>query len=175
MHPVRHVSNDRPIYHRRCTSFRCVSYVPYHHRRGWAQYILLDNVGDQWFFELRLQLNGISEMHIFFWKERYIKVIHHLETFLTSAQTAHYLKQFRKDPDTLMTVNPKTRPPVMCPRKKVHGHLCQKMRCRYKYVLQIRLLKDSPRMEPVCSRENNLQKRSLFGIKKTQGCRTQKY
>ena len=103
----------------------------------------------------------------FFWKERYIKVLHHLETFLTSAQTAHYLKQFRKDPDTLMTVNPKTRPPVMCPRKKVHGHLCQKMRCRYKHVLRIRLLKDSPRMEPVCSRENNLQKRSLFGIKKT--------
>ena len=28
-----------------------------------------DNAGDQWFFELRLQLNGISEMHIFFGKK----------------------------------------------------------------------------------------------------------
>ena len=50
-----------------------------------------------------------------------------------------------------MTVNPKTRPPPMCPGKKILGHLCQEMRGRYKLVLQNMLLKDSPCTEPVRS------------------------
>ena len=41
-----------------------------------------------------------------------------------------------------MTVNPKTRPPPMCPSKKNLGHLLQKMRRRYKDVLRGRRLKD---------------------------------
>ena len=33
-----------------------------------------------------------------------------------------------------MTVNPKSRPPPMCPGKKILDHLFQEMRCRYKLV-----------------------------------------
>jgi len=38
--------------------------------------------------------------------------------FPASAGTAHSLKEFDKRPDTLIAVNPKTRPPPMCPGKK---------------------------------------------------------
>ena len=74
------------------------------------------------------------------------------------------LKDFDKEPSTLMTVNPKTRPPPICPDKKILGHLFQEMRCRYKIVLQSMLLKDSPRTEPVRSWVNNLQKERFFVI-----------
>ena len=45
-------------------------------------------------------------------------MIHHLEKFPTSAQSAHNLQKFDKNPDTLIVVDPKTRPPPMCPGKK---------------------------------------------------------
>jgi len=61
-----------------------------------------------------------------------------------------------------MTVNPKTRPPPMCPGKKILGHLCQEMRCCYKFVLQSMLLKDSPRTEPVRNWVDNLQKEKKY-------------
>ena len=38
--------------------------------------------------------------------------------FPVSAGTAHILKVLDKKPDTLIAVNPKTRPPPMCPGKK---------------------------------------------------------
>ena len=38
--------------------------------------------------------------------------------FPASAETAHGLKELDKKPDTLIAVNPKTRPPPMCPDKK---------------------------------------------------------
>jgi len=45
-------------------------------------------------------------------------MIHHLEKFLASAETAHSIKELEKRPDTLIAVNPMTRPPPMCPGKK---------------------------------------------------------
>ena len=65
----------------------------------------------------------------FFWKRKtlYIEVIPHLENFPISAERAHNLQKFDKNPDTLMIVNSKTRPPLMCPgKKKILDHLCQK-------------------------------------------------
>ena len=45
-------------------------------------------------------------------------MIHCFENFPASAGRAHNLLKFDKNPDTLMIVNPKTRPPPMCPGKK---------------------------------------------------------
>jgi hypothetical protein len=47
MRPIRHVSNNRPIYHWKCVLWRRVSNVPYHHRRGWAEHVS-DDRGDHW-------------------------------------------------------------------------------------------------------------------------------
>jgi len=90
----------------------------------------------------------------------------------------------KKNPDTLMTVDPKTRLPSMCPSKKVLGQLCHKTRRHYKNILRSLPLKDSPRTKPVRSWEDNLQKGKLFVIKNhcvsaepnrpTYGCRTHK-
>ena len=55
-------------------------------------------------------------------------MIHHLEKFPTSAQSAHNLQKFDKNPDTLIAVDPKTRPPPMCHVKKIIGYLCKKKR-----------------------------------------------
>ena len=121
---------------------------------------------------------------LYWFQEQYIEVIHHLEILSTSAKPSHSLKRvcsWQIGPYTLMTINPKTRPPPMCPGKKIFGHLLQEMRCRYKLVLQCMSLKDSPRTEPVCSQVDNLQKGRSFVIKHhsvfaspnrpTQGCR----
>ena len=61
-----------------------------------------------------------------------------------------------------MAVNTKTRLPPMCPGKKILGRLCQKMRSRYKLVLQSMLLKDSLCREPVRSWVDNLQKEDFL-------------
>ena len=53
-------------------------------------------------------------------------MIHHLEKFPTSAQSAHNLQKFDKNPDTLIVVDPKTRPPPMCHVKKNHWLPVQK-------------------------------------------------
>ena len=64
----------------------------------------------------------------FYWfQERYIEVIHHLEKFSISAQRAHNLQKFDKNLDTLITVDHKTTPPPICPdKKKIFGRLRQK-------------------------------------------------
>ena len=84
-----------------------------------------------------------------------------------------------------MTVNPKTRPPSMCPGKKLLGHPLEEPRCHHKHLLRSSLLKNSPCTEPVCSRVYYLQKRRVFVLKNdsisaepnrpTQDCRAQKY
>ena len=89
-------------------------------------------------------------------------MIYRIEKFPTSAQSAHNLQKFDENPDILMAVDPKTRPSSMCQEKKIIGHLCQKKRCRYKNILQSMLLKDTPRTEPVRSREDNLQKKNYL-------------
>jgi len=71
--------------------------------------------------------------------------------FLASAGTAHSLKELDKKPDTLIAVNPKIRPPPMCPDKKNLGHLNQKNEMPHKHLLGRRLLKNSPRAEPMRS------------------------
>ena len=74
MRPVKHVSNDRPIYHRR----RRLDASPmYHIIIDVAEHstYFSDNAGDQWFFELRLQLNGTSDMHIFLEKRKFVEDI----------------------------------------------------------------------------------------------------
>ena len=53
-------------------------------------------------------------------------MIHHLEKFPTSAQSAHNLQKFDKNPDTLIAVDPKTRPPPMCHVKKKSLATCAK-------------------------------------------------
>ena len=76
-------------------------------------------------------------------------MIHHLENFLASAKRAHNLQKFDKNPGTITIVNFKTRPPPICPGKKVIGHPCQKIRRQYKNVSRSILLKNSPHMELV--------------------------
>ena len=72
------------------------------------------------------------------------------------------------------------RPPPMRPGKKLLGRSCQGMRRCYKNILRSMPLKDSPRTEPVSSREDNLPKGRFFFYKKTQrfrpiqGCHTYK-
>jgi len=82
----------------------------------------------------------------FYWFQKgYIEVIHHLEKFPTSAQSAHNLQKFDKNPDTLIAVDPKTRPPPMCHVKKKSLATCaKKKRCRYKNILRCMPLKNSP-------------------------------
>ena len=77
--------------------------------------------------------------------------MHHLEMFPATAGTAHNLKELDKRPDTPIAVNPKTRPPPMCPDKKNLGHLSQKMRCLHKHLLGRRPLQNSPYAEPMLS------------------------
>ena len=105
----------------------------------------------------------------FFWKREtllissgYIKVIQRLETLPTSAKWHTALKHFGTQTNTLISVNPKTRPSSMCPGKNILGHLLQEPRGRNKRPLRSRLLKGSPSAQSVRSLVEYLQKRGMF-------------
>ena len=93
-------------------------------------------------------------------------MIYRLENFPASSGRAHNQQKFDKNPDTLMIVDPKTRPPPMWSGKKVLRHLFQKNEMLFKNILQSMPLKDSPHTELVRSLEDNLQNEIFFYYKK---------
>ena len=126
--------------------------------------------------------------HFFLEKRNIIdfKKVHQDDTvtwnFPGFCQTAHCLKRYETQKDKLILRL--DHHPCARAKKILWPSVPKKKRCRYRNILWSMPLKDSPCTEPVCSREDNLQKRRLLIIKNhcvsaepnrsTQGCHTHK-